>query len=92
MIAKNKEKENTTNNSEMHSTVSANENSHYYSFTPSLKKTNQSPAKTTKVLSYQYVKKDMQQTLIITTLLLGSAMVLFSLIQLKILQLSIFGY
>ncbi len=94
MIAKNKEKVNTTSNSAMHSTVSTSENSPYYSFIPASKTTTQTAVKNpiTYTLSYQYVKKDMQQTLIISSALLGSALLLFSLIQLQILQLSLFGY
>ena len=45
MIARNKEKVSTTNNSEMDSTVSINENSPYYSFIPSSKTTSQTTIK-----------------------------------------------
>ncbi|MBP7832624.1 MAG: hypothetical protein KA035_02530 [Candidatus Levybacteria bacterium] len=74
--------------------ISQNSNSHSYSFSPAATKKSplQAPKQLPNTTTYQYVQKEIQKTSIITISIISVSLMLYALIQLRAINVSIFGY
>lgn len=74
--------------------ISANNNSHSYTFSPIITQQNhpREHKSTPTTTTYHYVQKEIQKTSIITISIISASLALYALIQLRAVNVSIFGY